>query len=155
MSLTPNASSMNNNNNNIGVEHNNFVGGHKPGTSNFIASKRRISSEDLDYLGRKTQSEDINNTENYSTNLSEQVVFSATGPIPRATNNALIPRQSRVMRAPPQFSNSPSSVQQTMNQTATSQFQLSPSGVVYTNSSGSPAPISKNVMPMRPPYFLQ
>jgi hypothetical protein len=68
MSLTPNASSMNNNN--IGAEHNNYVSGHKPGTSNIIASKRRISSEDLDFLGRKTQSEDINN-ENYSTNLSE------------------------------------------------------------------------------------
>jgi len=43
------------------VEHNNFVGGHKPGTSNLIASKRRISSEDLDFLGRKTQSEDTEN----------------------------------------------------------------------------------------------
>jgi hypothetical protein len=63
MSLTPNASSMNNNNSIGGFEHNNFLGGHKPSTSNFIASKRRISNEDLDLLGRKMQNEE-SSTEN-------------------------------------------------------------------------------------------
>ena len=76
-------------------------------------------------MPRKAQTEE-NTTENQSTNLSEQV-FSSTGPIPRATNNALIPRQSRVMRAPPQFASSPGP----NSNYATSQFQLSPSGVVY------------------------